>query len=88
VGGGRIVARRFESMAYEFLVDTYRTERLKVLSVWSMFRDEDLAFPKMPAGGKRKWRFSTPGGVERGSWYAGSPTAPTTGVSKPLCCEC
>lgn len=31
-------------MAYEFLVDTYRTERLKILSVWSMFRDEDLAF--------------------------------------------
>jgi len=29
-------------MTYDFLVDTYRTERLKVLSVWSMFRDEDL----------------------------------------------
>ena len=30
-------------MRYQFLVDTYATERLKVLSVWSMFRDEDLA---------------------------------------------
>lgn len=29
-------------MPYQFLVDTYATERLKVLSVWSMFKDEDL----------------------------------------------
>ena len=29
-------------MNYTFLVDTYATERLKVLTVWSMFRDEDL----------------------------------------------
>ena len=29
-------------MRYQFLIDTYDTERLKVLSVWSMFRDEDL----------------------------------------------
>ena len=29
-------------MRYEFLVDTYSTERVKVLSVWSMFRDADL----------------------------------------------
>ena len=29
-------------MPYQFLVDTYATERLKVLSVWSMFRDGDL----------------------------------------------
>ena len=28
---------------YDFLVDTYRTERLKVLSVWSLLRDSDLA---------------------------------------------
>jgi uncharacterized damage-inducible protein DinB len=30
-------------MKYDFLIDTYETERLKVLSVWSEFRDEDLA---------------------------------------------
>ena len=30
-------------MGYRFLTETYETERLKVLSVWSMFRDEDLA---------------------------------------------
>jgi uncharacterized damage-inducible protein DinB len=29
-------------MRYDFLVDTYATERIKVLSVWSEFRDEDL----------------------------------------------
>ncbi len=29
-------------MRYDFLIDTYRTERIKVLSVWSMFRDQDL----------------------------------------------
>ena len=29
-------------MRYQFLIDTYQTERLKVLSVWSMFGDADL----------------------------------------------
>ncbi len=31
-------------MTHDFLVETYATERLKVLSVWSMFEDRDLAF--------------------------------------------
>ncbi len=30
-------------MRYDFLVETYATERIKVLSVWSEFRDEDLS---------------------------------------------
>jgi uncharacterized damage-inducible protein DinB len=30
-------------MKYDFLIDTYATERIKVLSVWSEFRDDDLA---------------------------------------------
>jgi uncharacterized damage-inducible protein DinB len=30
------------AMRYEFLLETYATERVKVLSVWSEFRDEDL----------------------------------------------
>ena len=30
------------SMTYDFLIDTYETERVKVLSVWSEFTDEDL----------------------------------------------
>jgi len=29
-------------MGYTFLVDNYETESLKVVSVWSQFRDEDL----------------------------------------------
>lgn len=29
-------------MEYQFLIDTYETERMKTLSVWSMFKDEDL----------------------------------------------
>jgi len=31
-------------MRYDFLVETYETERLKVLSVWSEFHDADLSF--------------------------------------------
>lgn len=29
-------------MTYDFLIDTYATERIKVLSVWSEFIDQDL----------------------------------------------
>jgi uncharacterized damage-inducible protein DinB len=29
-------------MKYHFLLETYETERVKVVSVWSMFKDEDL----------------------------------------------
>jgi len=29
-------------MRYDFLVETYETERIKVVSVWSEFREEDL----------------------------------------------
>src|SRR5215471_20203418 len=29
-------------MRYDFLVNTYETERLKVVSTWSEFEDEDL----------------------------------------------
>ena len=29
-------------MKFDFLIDTYETERVKVLSVWSEFKDEDL----------------------------------------------
>jgi uncharacterized damage-inducible protein DinB len=32
------------AMVYDFLVETYETERVKILSVWSEFRDDDLAF--------------------------------------------
>ena len=36
-------------MVYEFLVETYATERLKVLSVWSEFKDEDLKVRPNPS---------------------------------------
>ena len=29
-------------MTYDFLIETYETERVKVISAWSMFRDDDL----------------------------------------------
>ncbi len=35
-------------MEYNFLIDTYDTERLKILSVWSTFMDEDLAIRPHP----------------------------------------
>jgi uncharacterized damage-inducible protein DinB len=35
-------------MEYTFLVDTYETERLKTLNVWSMFKDEDLLIRPQP----------------------------------------
>jgi uncharacterized damage-inducible protein DinB len=31
------------SMRYDFLVETYETERMKVVSVWSEFHDENLS---------------------------------------------
>lgn len=41
-------------MRYDFLVETYETERIKVLSVWSEFRDEDL--PMRPRTGDPRGR--------------------------------
>ena len=35
-------------MEYNFLVDTYDTERLKTLNVWSMFKDDDLLIRPHP----------------------------------------
>jgi len=36
-------------MKYDFLVETYETERVKVLSVWSMYKDEHLPARPNPA---------------------------------------
>src|SRR5208337_1789087 len=35
-------------MEYDFLVDTYETERLKTLGVWSTFKDDDLTIRPHP----------------------------------------
>ena len=41
-------------MTYDFLVDTYATERIKVVSVWSEFTDADL--PARPRSGDARGR--------------------------------
>ena len=41
-------------MKYDFLIDTYETERIKVISVWSEFTDEDL--PVRPNQGDPRGR--------------------------------
>jgi uncharacterized damage-inducible protein DinB len=41
-------------MIYDFLVDTYETERIKVVSVWSEFANDDL--PVRPRPGDRRGR--------------------------------
>lgn len=39
-------------MRYEFLFETYATERIRVVSVWSEFKDDDLqARPRADAKG-------------------------------------
>jgi uncharacterized damage-inducible protein DinB len=35
-------------MTYDFLIDTYETERVKVVSIWSEFRDDDLPIRPSP----------------------------------------
>jgi hypothetical protein len=41
-------------MKYDFLIDTYETERVKVISVWSMFADDDL--PVRPKAAEARGR--------------------------------
>jgi uncharacterized damage-inducible protein DinB len=50
---GKICAAEIP-VRYEFLVETYETERVKVASVWSEFRDEDLSV--RPRAGDRRGR--------------------------------
>jgi hypothetical protein len=35
-------------MRYDFLIESYETERIKVISAWSMFNDQDLPFRPHP----------------------------------------
>jgi uncharacterized damage-inducible protein DinB len=41
-------------MRYDFLIETYATERIKVISAWSMFTDDDL--PVRPSAADRRGR--------------------------------
>ena len=36
-------------MRYDFLIETYETERIKVISAWSLFADQDLAVRPHPS---------------------------------------
>src|ERR1700690_33723 len=42
-------SRPAKRMRYQFLLETYETERLKVVSAWSFFRDAELAVRPHPS---------------------------------------
>ena len=52
-------------MKYDFLVETYDTERIKVLSVWSEFRDADLPVRPRTRRSARPQRTRTDGASVR-----------------------
>src|SRR5688500_1473838 len=43
-----VIFRRYAMSRYDFLVETYRTETIKTLSVWSQFGDSDMEFRPEP----------------------------------------
>jgi uncharacterized damage-inducible protein DinB len=43
---------RRSALKYDFLIETYETERVKVISAWSMFRDDDLPLRPNPSDGR------------------------------------
>ena len=60
-------------MRYEFLVDSYATERVKVLSVWSEFRDDDLGVRPSPddARGRSVLEHMVHQCVSEDTWFRG-----------------
>ena len=60
-------------MRYDFLVDTYDTERLKILSVWSEFKDDDLRVRPSPADkrGRSLHEHMVHQCVSENIWFAG-----------------
>ena len=52
-------------MPYDFLVDTYETERVKVVSVWSGFSDADLPVRPHPQRSSRPQRARADGAPVR-----------------------
>jgi uncharacterized damage-inducible protein DinB len=48
----KVASKKGGKMEYAHLVDTYETERLKTLGVWSMFTDDDLSIRPKPLDGK------------------------------------
>jgi len=72
---------------YRFLIDTYATERLKVVSVWSFFHDTDLATRPHPTDnrGRSVLEQFIHQCVSEGNWFknflaidVGAPPLPET----------
>jgi len=58
-------------MRYDFLIETYATERIKVLTVWSCFRESDLPVRPHPpiAGGRQRSGADGAPVCERELWF-------------------
>ena len=72
-------------MRYDFLIETYETERIKVISVWSMFADQDLPIRPHPTDtrGRSVHEHMVHQCVSEDSWFrtmldvdVGAPTLP------------
>lgn len=44
---------------YDFLIDTYKTERMKTLRAWSTFKDEDIRYVQTRKTGGEETPLST-----------------------------
>jgi hypothetical protein len=73
-------------MRYDFLIETYESERIKVVSVWSMFADEDLSVRPHPTDtrGRSVHEHMVHQCVSEDSWFrtmlnidVGAPPLPT-----------
>lgn len=58
-------------MKYDFLVETYETERIKVVSAWGEFKDDDELWPTASHHAVRAPQRGNPGAQARGR--AGRP---------------
>jgi uncharacterized damage-inducible protein DinB len=60
-------------MRYQFLIDTYETEILKVLSVWASFQDDDLSARPHPTDkrGRSVHEQMTHQCVSENNWFKG-----------------